>query len=107
MIRRGQAFLLKNEQIQTDTRTVFIRILLRLGTTLTQPFGIFPDISRFNKALQQLIRPKKRHLFGMNGRVGVNLLTRLRVDFSDLKLHKFEPRHTVIILLGRLSLLSQ
>ena len=40
-----------------------------------------PDISQFKKALQQLIRPKKRHLFGMNDRVGVNLLKRLRVDF--------------------------
>ena len=38
---RRQAFLLKNEQIQTDTRTVSIRIVSRLGTTLTQPFGIF------------------------------------------------------------------
>ena len=28
----------------------------------------------------------------MNDRVGVNLLTRLRVDFSDLKLHKFDHR---------------
>ena len=51
-----------------------------------------PNISQFKKALQQLIRPKRRHLFGMNDRVGGNLLTRLRVDFSDLKLHKFNHR---------------
>ena len=51
-----------------------------------------PNISQFIKALQQLIRPKKRYLFGMNDRVGVNLLTRLRVGFSDLKLHKFDHR---------------
>ena len=51
-----------------------------------------PNIFQFKKALQQLIRPKNRHLFGMNDRVGVNLLTRLRVDFSDLKLHKFDHR---------------
>ena len=51
-----------------------------------------PNICQFKKALQQLIRPKKRHLFGMNDRVGVNLLTRLRVDFSNLKLHKFNHR---------------
>ena len=49
----------------------------------------FLNISQFKKALQQLIRPKKRHLFGMNDRVGDNLFTRLRVDFSDLKLQKF------------------
>ena len=83
--------MLENEQIQTDTRTVSIRIVSRLGTTLTQPFGIFL-IFLFKKALQQLIRPKKRHLSGRNDRVGVNLLTRLRVDFSDLTLHKFNHR---------------
>ena len=32
------------------------------------------------------------HLFGMNDRVGVNLLMRSRVDFSDLKLHTFNHR---------------
>ena len=51
-----------------------------------------PNISQFKNALQQLIRPKKRHHFEINDRVGVNLLTRLRVDFSDLKLHKFNHR---------------
>ena len=51
-----------------------------------------PDISQFKKAQQQLIRPKKRHLFGLNDRIGVNLLTRLRLDFSDLKLHRFNHR---------------
>ena len=47
-----------------------------------------PKISPFKKALQQLTRPKKKDLFGMNDRVGVNLLTSLRVDFSYFKLHK-------------------
>ena len=56
-----------------------------------------PNISQFKNALQQLIRPKKRHLFGINDRVGVNLLTRLRVDFNDLKLHKFNHRLTVTL----------
>ena len=37
-------------------------------------------------------KAKKRQLFGMNDKVGVNLFTRLRVDFSDLKLHKFDHR---------------
>ena len=51
-----------------------------------------PDIFQFKNRLQQLIRPKQRHLFGINDRVGVNLLTTLRVDFSDLKLHKSNHR---------------
>ena len=92
MILGGQPFLLKNEQIQTDTRTVSIRIVSMSWNNRDPTIRNLPNISQFKNALQQLIRPKKRHLFGINDRVGVNLLTRLRVDFSDLKLHKFSHR---------------
>ena len=44
-----------------------------------------------------MVRPKKKHLFGINDTAGARLLTRLRVDFSDLRpqslrLHKFDHR---------------
>ena len=48
--------------------------------------------SQFKKAVVQLIRPKKKHLFGINDIAGARLLTRLRVDFRDLRLHKFNHR---------------
>ena len=66
----------------------FIKVWNNLGPTIRN----LPNISHFKKALQQIIRPKKRHLFGTNDRIGVNLLTTLRVDFSDLTLHKFNHR---------------
>ena len=37
-------------------------------------------------------RPKQKHHFGINDTVGTRLLTRLRVHFSDLRLHKFDHR---------------
>ena len=40
----------------------------------------------------QLIRPEKKHLFGINDIAGARLFTRLRVDFSDLRLYKFDHR---------------
>ena len=40
----------------------------------------------------QLIRSKTKHLFGINDIAGARLLTRLWVDFSDLRPHKFDHR---------------
>ena len=37
-------------------------------------------------------KTKKKHLFGINDIAGARLLTRLRVDFSDLRQHKFHHR---------------
>ena len=37
----------------------------------------------------RLIRPSKRSLFGFHHIEGVRLLTRLRVEFSDLREHRF------------------
>ena len=35
------------------------------------------------------MRPPKTKLFGINDRQGLRLLTRLRVDFSDLRQHRY------------------
>ena len=56
-----------------------------------------PNISQFKNALQQLIRPKKRYLFRINDRVGVNLLTRLRVDLVTLSFTNFITGLTVTL----------
>ena len=73
---------------QTNTNRYsdsFYPYCIKAWNNLDPTIRNLPDISHFKKALQQLIRPKKRYLSGMNDRVGLNLLTRLRVDFSDLK----------------------
>ena len=83
--------MLKNEQIQADTQTVFYLYCIEAWNNFDSTIRNLPNISQFKKALQQLTRPK-RGIFLEEITVGVNLLTRLRVDFSDLKLHKFDHR---------------
>ena len=46
-------------------------------------------ISEFKRRLIQLIRPPKRSMFNIHDLDGVKLLTRLRVEFSDLRSHRF------------------
>ena len=43
----------------------------------------------FKRELIRLIRPQKRSLFGFHDIKGVRLSTRLRVEFSDLREHRF------------------
>ena len=46
-------------------------------------------ISEFKRRLIQLVRPPKRSIFNIHDLDGVKLLTRLRVEFSDLRSHRF------------------
>ena len=48
-----------------------------------------PAISVFKRELMRLIRPQKRSLFGFHDIEGVRLLTSLRIEFSDLREHRF------------------
>ena len=43
----------------------------------------------FRNTLLNFIRPVQRKTFNINDSVGVKLLTRLRLDFSHLREHKF------------------
>ena len=47
-----------------------------------------PTIYVFKKELVRLVRPTKKSFFGIHNIEGVRLLTRLRVQFSDLREHK-------------------
>ena len=51
-----------------------------------------PTISLFEKELVRLVRPTKKSFFGIHNIEGVRLLTRLRVQFSDLREHKFRHK---------------
>ena len=52
-----------------------------------------PRISVFERELARLVRPSKTSYFGIHDIEGIRLLTRLRVQFSDLLKHKF--RHKI------------
>ena len=47
------------------------------------------SISQFKSALLKSIRPKASHVYNINNPIGLKLLTRLRLNFSHLREHKF------------------
>ena len=51
-------------------------------------------ISEFKKRLLLRIRPSKRSIFNIHDLTGIKVLTRLRVEFSDLHEHRF--RHNFL-----------
>ena len=52
------------------------------------------SISKFKKSLLAFIRPNMSPVYKINDPLGLKLLTRLRVNFSHLKEHKF--RHNFL-----------
>ena len=48
-----------------------------------------PTLSKYKKALIKTIRPEKKDTFGIRDKYGLSLLTRLRVDFNDLREYRF------------------
>ena len=48
-----------------------------------------PSIYSFKKSLLAFVRPRKSHVFNIHDPHGLKLLTRLRVNFSQLREHKF------------------
>ena len=46
-------------------------------------------ISEFKRKLLKLIRPPKRSIFNIYDPEGIKLLTQLRVEFSDLRYHRY------------------
>ena len=55
-----------------------------------------PTVSAFERELTRLIRPPKKLLFGFHNIEEVQLLTRLRVEFSDLREHRFRTQFSVL-----------
>ena len=48
-----------------------------------------PSVQSFKKYLNGFIRPLGHHLFRLQDKFGVKLLTKIRVSFSDLRDHRF------------------
>jgi len=48
-----------------------------------------PSISSFKNHLNTFIRPKGSSLYGIDDNLGVKLLTKIRVQFSDLRDHRY------------------
>ena len=48
-----------------------------------------PSLTCFKNHLNKFIRPKGNSFFGIRDKFGINLLTKIRVEFSDLRDHRY------------------
>ena len=80
----------------TDRFTyTYIQNSVREWNQLDQSIRNCPTISGFNSQLVRLVRPTKKSTFRVHDIEGLRLLTRLRVQLSDRREHRFRHRFHV------------
>ena len=90
-LRRPNVF--ESSAKSTDRFThIYFQNCVREWNQLDQSIRNCPTISGFKLQLVRLVRATKNSIFGVHDIEGVRLLTRLRVQFSDLREHRFRHR---------------
>ena len=90
-LRRPNVFESSAKRIDKFTHTYF-QNCVREWNQVDQSIRNCPTIFGFKFQLVRLVRPTKKSIFGVHDIEGVRLLTRLRVQFSDLHEHRFKHR---------------
>ena len=62
--------------------------LNKIDPTLTEP----KFLASFKLNYLRMVSPSKSNIFGIQYRIGLPLLTRLHIKFSDLREHRFNHR---------------
>ena len=86
-LRRANVYKANAKSTDRFSHTHF-QNCMREWNELDESIKNSPAVSVFIRELMRLIRPPKRSLFGIHDIEGVRLLTRLRVEFSDLREHR-------------------
>ena len=87
--------LRSNRQFQNPTkRTVrysnsFFPFCISEWEKLADDIKTLPTLAQFKKNLLLFIRPTKRLSFGIGDIEGMKMITKLRVEFSDLRSHRY------------------
>ena len=87
-LRRANVYEANAKSTNRFSHTYF-QNCMREWNQLDESIKSLRTIPVFKRELMRLIRPLKRSLFGFHDIEGVRLLTRLRVEFSDLREHRF------------------
>ena len=85
-LRRPSIFAVERTNTNRYSNSFYL-YCIKAWNNLDPTIWKLPNIFQFKNALQLLIRPKKRYLFRINDRVGVNLLMRLTLvtlSFTNL-----------------------
>ena len=82
--------MFRNFNMNTDYfKNYFFPYCVEEWNKLGQALKMSLSISKFKKGLLAFIRSNMRSVYGINDPLGLKLLTRLRVNFSHLREHKF------------------
>ena len=73
----------------------FYPFCVREWNNLESSLRVLPSISQFKTAIIRIIRPPKRSIYHLSDIPGSKLLTRLRLEFSELREHKFRHNFRV------------
>ena len=87
-LRRPRVFEQRTERTNRFSNTYFQNCPYEWNQ-LDSSIQSCQNISEFKRKLIQLVRPPKYSIFNSHDIMGTKLLTRLRVEFSDLRSHKF------------------
>ena len=88
--RPGNGDLYRNYKVRTDYfKNSFFPFCIEAWNNLGENLRNSPLISLFKNDLLAFIRPKMCPVFNTHDPIGIKLLTRLRVNFSHLREHKF------------------
>ena len=74
----------------------FYRFCVTELNNLESSLRALPSISQFKTAIIRIIRPPKRSIHHLSDIPGCKLLTRLHLDFSELREHKFRHNFNCI-----------
>ena len=74
----------------------FYPFCVREWNNLESSLRVLPSICQFKTAIIRIIRPLKRSIYHLSGIPGCKLLTRLRLEFSELREHKFQHNFNCI-----------
>ena len=67
----------------------FFPYCIKIWNSLADSVKSLPTLSRFKDHLYQFIRPKGSGYYGIHDKHGIKLLTKIRVEFSDLRDHRY------------------
>ena len=67
----------------------FFPYCIKISNNLANSVKSLPTLSRFKDHLYEFIRPKGSGFYGIHDKHGIKLLTKIRVEFSDLRDHRY------------------
>ena len=83
--RRAKLPIIRTDRYESS----FFPYTIKLWNILDTEASSKPSVQSFKKYLNDFKRPLGHPLFGISDRFGTKLLTKIRVNFSDLRDHRF------------------